>query len=298
MRLSEIHIRDPFVLPVTTEGRYYLYGTMGEYTWKDFGIGFDCYSSVDLQNWDGPFPAFRPSDNFWADQSFWAPEVYAYGGKYYMFASFKAKEIRRGTQILMAESPLGPFHPLGASPVTPPEWECLDGTLFVSQSGDPWMVFSHEWVQVGDGEICALPLTKDLTAVAGEPILLFSASQASWCQQINSKGRKGYVTDGPWLHRLSDGELFLLWSSFHLGKYAIGMARSASGQIYGPWIHKSQPLYSDNGGHCMTFKDFEGNCWLSLHSPDNFPNERPVFLPLEDNKLELKPSSHPDILED
>lgn len=287
MKLSEIHIRDPFVVPVTSEGRYYLYGTMGEYTWKDYGIGFDCYSSVDLQNWDGPFPIFRPSVDFWADRSFWAPEVHVYGGKYYMFASFKAPNSCRGTQILAAESPKGPFHPLGARPVTPSEWECLDGTLFVSRSGDPWMVFSHEWVQVGDGEICALPLTGDLTAAAGEPVLLFSASQAPWSEQLISKGRKGFVTDGPWIHRRSNGELFLLWSSFHLGKYSIGIARSTSGQILGPWVHETQPLFSGDGGHCMTFRDFTGNYWLSLHSPDGFPNERPLFNRLKDDKLEL-----------
>jgi beta-xylosidase len=284
MNLSEIHIRDPFILPVSLERRYYLYGTMGKYAWTESALGFDCYVSADLQTWEGPIPVFRPPVDFWADRNFWAPEVYAYRGRYFLFASFKAKGICRGTQILTADSPRGPFRPVSAGPATPPDWECLDGTLFVS-TGQPWMVFSHEWVQVGDGEICALPLSEDLSSAIGESIVLFRASQAPWVQQIDSKGRKGYVTDGPWLHRLPDGELLLLWSSFSVDGYSIGVARSESGQLPGPWLQDNQPLYSNDGGHCMTFRDFDGNLWLSFHHPNGHPNERSKFMPLGEDKL-------------
>ena len=284
-KLAEINIRDPYVLPVPSEGRYYLYGTMGEYTWSESAVGFDCYTSTDLQDWAGPFPVFRPPIDFWADRNFWAPEVHAYRGKYFMLASFKAKGICRGTQVLMSETPLGPFLPLSEKPVTPSDWECLDGTLFVTPEGHPWMVFCHEWVQVGDGEICALALTKDLTSAVGKPVVLFRASQAAWAQQINSKGRKGYVTDGPWLHRLPGGELLLLWSGFGEGGYTIGVARSNTGQLLGPWMQDPHPLYKGDGGHCMTFRDFDGNLWLSLHRPNSTPDERPLFIPMAEDSL-------------
>ncbi len=285
MKLSDIHIRDPFVLSASSERRYYLYGTTGEYAWTESAVGFDCYVSADLQTWEGPLPVFRPPADFWADRNFWAPEVYAYRGRYFLFASFKAEGICRGTQILVAESPRGPFRPVSAGPATPPDWECLDGTLFVTSEGNPWMVFCHEWVQVGDGEICALPLSNDLASAAGEPVMLFRASQAPWVQQIDSKGRQGYVTDGPWLHCLPDGELLMLWSSFSGGGYTIGVARSASGQLLGPWLQDPRPLYSSDGGHCMTFRDFAGNLWLSFHHPNGHPAERPMFLPLAEDQL-------------
>lgn len=285
LRLSEINIRDPFVLPVPSEGKYYLYGTMGAYTWSEAAIGFDCYTSSDLENWEGPFPVFRPSVDFWADRNFWAPEVHVYQGKYYMFASFKAPGVCRGTQILISESPLGSFHPLSDKPATPADWECLDGTLFVTPEGDPWIVFCHEWVQVGDGEICATPLSKDLSSGIGEPVLLFHASEATWIQQVNSKGRKGYVTDGPWMHCLPNGELLMLWSSFSTGGYTIGVARSISGQLHGPWQQNAKPLYNRDGGHCMTFHDFGGNLWLSIHRPNSTPDERPQFVPLVEDQL-------------
>lgn len=193
MPLSDIHIRDPFVL---RDGEmYYLYGTRGPTCWGE-ADGFDVCTSRNLADWDGPFPAFTRPDGFWADRNFWAPEVHRYQDRYYMFASFKGPARRRGTQILAAGHPAGPFHIHSSGPVTPEEWDCLDGTLYV-EDGRPYMVFCHEWTQVRDGEICAMPLTADLRAAAGEPAVLFRASQPEWAV----KGAKDHVTDGPFLHR-------------------------------------------------------------------------------------------------
>ena len=97
-----------------------------------------------------------------------------------MFASFKSESRRRWTAILRADSPCGPFLPWSDGPFTPGEWECLDGTFYVSAKGVPYIVFCHEWVQARDGEIWAMRLTDDLKAPAGSPSLLFHASEAPW----------------------------------------------------------------------------------------------------------------------
>ena len=156
LSLSEIHLRDPFVLLV--QDTYYLYGTRGATCWGP-ATGFDVYESRDLISWSDPQPCFENDGTFWADRNYWAPEVHVRDGKYYLFASFKSESRRRGTAILKADSPLGPFRPWSDGPVTPAEWECLDGTYFADEEGRPYMVLSHEWVQAGDGEIWALPLT-------------------------------------------------------------------------------------------------------------------------------------------
>jgi beta-xylosidase len=283
LKNGDIHIRDPFILPIMAEKQYYLYGTTGPQTWTDSASGFDYYTSPDLQSWDGPFPAFRPPTRFWADRNFWAPEVHVYHGRYYLFASFKAEGVCRGTQILAADGPQGPFSPISDGPVTPHNWECLDGTLFVDDNGRPWMVFCHEWVQVGDGEICVLRLSDDLESAIEQPHRLFRASEAPWAQEISSRDRKGYVTDGPSLHRLASGELIMLWSSFSRGGYTIGVARSASGEILGPWHQVPEPLYAGDGGHCMVFRTFDGQLWLAFHRPNHPPDERPQFVPLREN---------------
>lgn len=285
---SDIPIRDPFVVPVAAERRYYLFGTSVPEAWAAPATGLDYYTSSDLRHWEGPFPAFRPPAGFWSDRNYWAPEVHAYRGRYYLFASFKAEGVCRGTQVLAADGPGGPFVPISDGPVTPRDWESLDGTLYVDANGQPWIVFCHEWVQVGDGEICALRLSDDLTAAIEPPHLLFRASEAPWVREINSKGRRGYVTDGPWLHRLASGDLLMLWSSFSAGGYTVGVARSASGDILGPWQQLPEPLYADDGGHCMVFRDFDGQLWLSLHRPNGSPNERPLFLPLREGETSLQ----------
>lgn len=159
---EQIQMRDPFVLKQESEGCYYLYGSTDPDIWKGKAIGFDVYTSRDLADWEGPFPAFRPDPDFWSDTNYWAPEVHAYQGKYYMFATFKAEGVCRGTQILVADRPLGPFRPHSDGPVTPRDWECLDGTLYVDADGTPWIVFCHEWVQVKNGTVCALRLTPEL----------------------------------------------------------------------------------------------------------------------------------------
>lgn len=93
------------------------------------------------------------------------------------------------------------------------------------------------------------------------------------------------MTDGPWLRRLSTGELMILWSSHSSNGYANGVARSSKGNLVGPWMLDDQPLFDDDGGHCMTFTDLNGNLWLSLHHPNDFPNERPWLLHFTEDLL-------------
>jgi arabinan endo-1,5-alpha-L-arabinosidase len=286
---DQIQMRDPYVLRNELEGCYYLYGTTDPNPWRGKAIGFDVYRSVDLVQWEGPFPAFRPDADFWSDTNYWAPEVHEYKGKYYLFATFKADGHCRGTQILIADHPLGPFQPHSEGPVTPRDWECLDGTLWVDESHVPWMVFCHEWVQIQNGTVCAIQLSPELDRAVGEPNLLFSAQDAKWVEAV--KDGAGYVTDGPFAYTCADGALLLLWSSFRSGKYAQGIARSESGSIMGPWVQQSDPIYESDGGHGMIFKSFEGAIMLALHTPNQSPEERPIFLELQEVEGQLKLSS-------
>lgn len=277
MKRTDINIRDPFVL--VHEGAYYLYGTRGATCWGP-ADGFDVYVSRDMEEWDGPFVCFHNDGSFWADRNYWAPEVYFYQGAFYMFASFKNPDVRRGTAVLKAESPLGPFVPHSDGCVTPRDWECLDGTLYVDKAGKPWMVFCHEWVQAGDGEVDAIPLTDDLSAPAGEPRLLFRASEASWCKVMHhSSGVDGCVTDGPFFWRTAEGTLLCLWASFSAGGYTEGVAVSSNGEIDGTFT-QVEPLFMDDGGHGMVFRALDGQLYLTLHSPNAHLEERPFFHPI------------------
>jgi arabinan endo-1,5-alpha-L-arabinosidase len=293
MRNEELQIRDPFVLPVPGEGKYYLFGSTDKNIWGP-GTGFDFYVGEDLENWDGPYPAFRPEAGFFAERNFWAPEVYAYHGRYYMFATFRRTDTELiGTAVLAADQIRGPYKLHSEGPVTPKDWPALDGTLFVDEEGQPWMVFCHEWTQVIDGRVCAMKLTEELKEAAVEPVELFRASQAPWTERLESKSTDAgdvYVTDGPFLHRASDGSLLMLWASFVGNRYALGVASSPSGQVTGPWIHQEKALYQNDGGHGMLFRTFEGLLMLTIHTPNKTPLERPIFLKVEEENGRLRMS--------
>lgn len=279
MKFQDIHIRDPFIL--VEKGKYYLYGSRGSETWGKC-TGLDVYVSDDMEDWSEPVEAFTPPADFWADRNFWAPEVHAYKGAYYMFVSFKSDTRCRGTQILKAKSPMGPFLPHSDGPVTPEAWECLDGTFFVDSDGKPYMVFCHEWVQVKDGEMCAIELTEDLSAPVGEPFLLFHASDPVWASDSSEMRKDCYVTDGPFLYRTQDDTLLMIWSSFAQGNYCEGIAYSDNGSITGNWIHDERLLFAEDGGHGMIFKTTEGELKFIFHQPNNSPNERPRVISLCD----------------
>jgi hypothetical protein len=135
-------------------------------------------------------------------------------------------------------------------------------------------------VQVHDGEICALPLSADLRDPIGKPLMLFRASEATWIRPF--AGQYDFVTDGPFLYRANNGQLLMLWSSFGHGGYTLGVARSLSGTVIGPWTQDTEPLYTSDGGHGMLFHAFDGQLMLALHQPNSTPNERPVFIAVED----------------
>lgn len=282
--IKDVHISDPFILADEKSGFYYTYVQfVDEKRFPQAKCDEPCFyvlKSKDLVNWSVPKVCFRKGD-FWADKDYWAPECHIWKGKYYLISSFRAEGKYRGCQCLVSESPEGPFEAVGDGPVTPKGWHCLDGTLFVDDNGDPWMVFCHEWMQVYDGQICAIKLSDDLSKAVSEPEILFRASDAPWRGNMAADG--GLVTDGPFMHRLQSGTLIMLWSSFsERGGYTVGYARSESGTIHGPWLQEKVPLYALDGGHAMLFRAFNGKLMMSLHCPNIHPKKRILLFEMED----------------
>lgn len=290
-RLEDIHFRDPYILAIPSRKKYYLYGSIGQNVWNGPAIGFDVYESEDLIHWSGPSPCFRAPADFWSDHHYWAPEVYEWEGRFYMFASFKAEGVPRVTGVLVADQPEGPFE-LWCRSLTPPDWECLDGTLYVDDQGDPWMIFCKEWVQVEDGEMYAVRLKPDLKGTIGKPELLFKASEAPWSVG-GGEQRNRYVTDGPFLYRMQNDELVMMWSTSGQDGYTLGLARSLSGRPQGPWKQDDRPLFANNGGHGMLFRTFEGQLCLTIHAPNNHPNERPVIFRMQEKNGQLTLMDNP-----
>ena len=275
-------VGDPFILRDDAQGRYLLY--------KGQTPRVSVWASTNLVDWARlENPAFvSPASLDCA--AIWAPEVRRFrDGKYYMFATVLThqqdadciesmepgwtpdaahRRRRLGTWVFRADAPEGPFEVWSEGPVTPKDWAALDGTAF-SEGGRPYMVFCHEWTQVRDGRMDAVEMSKDLKRAAGEPFVLFRASElyppgGSW---------RDYCTDGPWMHRAKDGSLFMLWSTYDGGSYCIVSAKSASGKLAGPWSgHKI--VRRGQSGHAMVFRTFDGRTAVAFHSPNNGEERR------------------------
>lgn len=280
MKRNEIGIRDPYIL--FTEDTYYMYGTRNQTTWGP-ADGFDVYVSKDLEDWDGPVEIFHNDGSFWATENYWAPECIFYEGSYYLIATFGHPDRTKGIQILKADRPTGPFLPFTDGPITPADWNCIDGTVSIDSDKTPWLIFSHSLPEEPRGAMCAAKLKADLSGFEAPATTLFYADEAPWAQPIPfAKAEFGldgdaYFSDGPFVFHAEDGTLCMIWSSWGQNGYAVGIARSESGSILGPWKHDARPLHAENGGHGMILRTREGAQKLVLHYPNDRFMERAVL---------------------
>lgn len=283
MKQNEINIRDPFILK---EGdTYYLYGTRA----KDFGKkvnGFDVYTTKDLIHFSEPKVCFDSGKWDMNREVNWAPEVHKYNNSYYMLATFTKKNGLRGVYILKSDNPDGEFQPHSNGAVTPDEWECLDGTLYINKNNEPYLVFCHEHTQIIDGTVCYIRLSDDLTHSIGEPVYMFSGSTPEWADK-KPEGEH-YITDGPFMYRTTDGELLLIWSTFVNHMYCQCVAKSSNGELDGEFIHLP-PIITNDGGHGMIFKA-DDKLYLTFHTPNKSLEEHPTFKELIDtgDSIEIK----------
>lgn len=278
MKRTEVNIRDPFVL--THDGKYYLYGTRSATCWGP-ADGFDCYVSADLENWEGPIEIFHRPEGFFADREYWAPECVYLNGVFYLITTLGGEDRKKGIYILKSDSPTGPFEPYGER-LTPEDWACIDGTVYFE--GDvPYLFFSHSFEDSPDGDMCMVRLSADLSRGSGAPVKLFSANEAPWAKPVPFAKAEFdmdgdvYFTDGPYVVKLSDGRLYMTWSSWGDHGYAVGVAVSDSGSVQGPWRQEPVPIFPVNGGHGMMFRDLEGQLIFALHFPNDKYMERPMF---------------------
>ncbi len=289
---QDIGIRDPFIYCDPATSRCYMYGTTGTCDGKP---GFDVRETTDptLQTWGPPRPAWRKPEDFWGVWAYWAPEVHEHKGKYYLFATFEAPGRARAVQILSADSPRGPFKVHSPEPITGPEYFALDGTLYIDKKGDPWMVYSREHVSIHNGEMRAVRLKPDLTApIDGTDILLFKASEAKYAAHWDNNGNTCYLTDGPQMLRLKNGDLVMAWATNnYLPKpifwgYTASIARSTGGDVQGPWVQEGI-LYNGFAGHGQILRHPTQGLILSVHQPNNGGRPYPLFLNVYENKGKL-----------
>lgn len=293
---QDIYIRDPFVL--ADNDTYYMYGTT-----KPYKGSFDVFTSKNLISWERQERCFVADENFWGKDSFWAPEVYkyTYNGEtaYYMFASFEGSDALNGTSVLKADSPLGPFKAWSNGALTMPGHDCIDGTLYVDETGNPYMIYSHVWEC--DDKNCynpgVLPTMGSIAYVELSPDLKSIATDAEYQEWFDGKygDMNNFVTDGPFVYT-NNGQKYLLWSTTDQTPNPSSYKTMCTPfNELGETIDIEQQttiLYGEDGGHAMVFTDFAGDDCLVLHTP-NKGDTRAKFFTITnvENELKIEPKA-------
>ncbi len=216
--IDSIHVRDPYIYAESSTLTYYLYASLDTVIDGKERGGVVVCRSRDLKHWTLPQRVYTVRADNWLTGLVWAPEMHTYRDKYYLFLTLNGdvewkqrrpgwqKYLYRGVQTMVADSPMGPFHEMQTTPVTPMDEMALDGTLYV-EDGKPWMVYCNEWVQRVDGTVRLVALSDDLSHAVSRPVDLFCASAAAWSNGMvaGEDSTRFYVTDGPFLYRTRTG---------------------------------------------------------------------------------------------
>ena len=302
VHFNDLTMSDPYIYPDPETKTYYLTSSGGR-MWK----------SKDLVMWEGPYNVIDLSGT-WCEKAGFAAaaEIHKVGDYYYYAGTWSdhgdlIEQVPRRynvphnqTYLLRSENVEGPYVPFSVTPgydYQPREWDCIDGTLY-EEDGRIYMVFVHEWTQIIDGTMDYIELSSDLThTISDHPVTLFRASEAPYCGEMNGLGEAtfglkmpGWVTDGPQLFRTQTGRLGMLWSTWGEERYLQAVCYSESGTIDGPWVQEPEPFLSNNSGHGMLFRDFDGRLLYVVHHAEGDGPRKPQLWNVDDSgdKLVLK----------
>lgn len=246
-----VPLGDPFIL--TWQGKYYAYGTSSP-------NGIVVYVSDDLKNWTVPAGVLNGlalhKDDVYADRWFWAPEVYAINGKFYMY--FSADE---HICVATSDSPLGPFKQEVQKPMLETE-KSIDNSLFIDDDGTPYLF----WVRFNDGNnVWVAQLEKNLIDLKPETMRHCISVSQPW-EEVWPR-----VNEGPFVIK-RNGVYFMTYSanSYESQMYGVGVATATN--INGPWIkYQNNPILQKPGnlvgvGHHALFTDKDGKLRIVFHA--------------------------------
>jgi beta-xylosidase len=251
-----VEFGDPYVLN-DGDGKYYMYGTGGGA--KD---GFATYSSNDLVDWEFEGQVYTGNkENSWAIGSFWAPEVYKFNDKYYMFFSAQWRDNPNNELenfkigVAVADKPTGPFEDLQNEPLFDPGYPVIDANVFQDDNGRFYLYYSRvaykhpveseisEWArekgwfdEIEESWVYGIELEPDFSGVIGEPVLLLRPPKsmddknAEWeSRSVTSKEVNRRWTEGSYTFKHQD-TYYMMYSANYFGgeNYAVGYATASS----------------------------------------------------------------------
>ncbi|MEN9918696.1 MAG: hypothetical protein RL662_1132 [Bacteroidota bacterium] len=256
---SPVSLGDPFIL--LHNNTYYAYGTAAE-------DGIEVYTSDDLQTWQKQTKLALHKNDSWGDRWFWAPEVYAIKGKFYMY--YSADE---HICVATSDSPLGPFVQTTQKPQLVDE-KAIDNSLFIDDDGKAYLYM----VRFNDGNnIWVAELENDLETIKPETFKPCIHVSQAW-EEVWPR-----VNEGSFIFK-HKGLYYLSYSanSFESPFYGVGYATATSPT--GPWTkYDNNPILQKPDqllgvGHSALFTDKEGKLRIVFHAHYNQQNIHPRIM--------------------
>ncbi|MCS0589143.1 glycoside hydrolase family 43 protein [Massilia norwichensis] len=238
---------DPFVL--RHEGVYYAYGTgPGGADGRQVPV----LRSTDMVNWESLGHALVPAAGMDADQGyhFWAPEVAAHEGRFYMY--YSSGNAREGTdqklRVAVAEHPAGPFVDTGKI-LVPDQPFSIDAHPFRDQEGQWWLFYCVDFLELSHDERTGTGIVVDrlldMTTLAGEARTVVRPHQ-DW--HVFRKGRTMYGNVYDW-HTV-EGASVLYHDGHYYCFYSGGAWEKENyGVSYVVAKHAEGPYRRPEGGH-------------------------------------------------
>lgn len=252
---------DPFVL--FYEGKYYMYcttettqvlvGANDFATETDEGDGIYVYVSSDLKNWTRHGYALKRGDSM-GEKWFWAPEVLAYRGKFYMvYAS------EEHIAIACADHPSGPFKQENKRWLR--EGMAIDGSFFVDDDGTVYLYYVR---LDGQNRIYVAKMKDDLSEIEKEYDDCLICADAPW-ETLDC-----LIAEGPFVLK-HKGLYYLTYSCNHTRCIDYGVGYAVSSSPVGPFTKfEGNPILTRRGklvgvGHHSFIRTQDGMLLCAYH---------------------------------
>lgn len=277
--LKKVLFGDPFIM--LHDGVYYAYGTSD-------GDGIRVFISDDLKSWRNPEREQKKfalhKDDVWAERWFWAPEVYFYKDRFYMF--YSADE---HICVATSASPLGPFVQQEKRPMLEGE-KAIDNSLFIDDNGKAYLFFDR----FNDGlNIWVAELTDDLLDIKPETFHKCIAVSQVWERVL------GRVNEGPFVMKLN-GVYYMTYSGNGYQSPAYGIGCATATDIMGKWSkYEHNPVYQNVGGlvgigHSAMFRDKKGKLRIVFHAHRDTTSIHPRAMYI--SSVKFKKSGDQDVM--
>ncbi len=276
------NIGDPYVLRVNET--YYLYAT------SDFD-GFYCWQSKDLSHWSNPVICYESTGKSFGNCCFWAPEVYEFDHKFYMYYTaqwkkYEQEELRIG--VAVSDYPEGPFEEVyDQKPMFDFNYGVLDAHLLKDDKAN-YLYYSraganHYVDGIQQSEIYVVKLGDDYCSVVGEAKKLLVPEQEWEKAEPDLKQR---WNEGAFVVKHQD-KYHMMYSANHYQSGFYGIGAAVADQPMGPFKkYANNPILKTNGkisgpGHNSVVATPEGELYCVYHAHTDYQKkggDRQVYL--------------------